>query len=259
MRDLNLVALLLLTALPAPAILAQCAEPSALDVDPGVEPLRVEKSGRRDLRVSWETVLASGYRLHRGRLDRLVANRTYDHRVVAESTPAEATIEKGSRSWYFLVNSDCRASDSGVGRDSDGTERPHGGLISVHVGLQGGMGVFAVDYSLLFPDGEAFTDDDAVTFLGPYARGAPNSPIPVANTNLPGEVRTIALFLQFDPDPSFDPPPDTPLDIQEVLFGYHGTPPTAGRFSVTNCEVTNTDDQLVAETTCLISSHDVLF
>jgi hypothetical protein len=259
MRILTVATLLALAALSAPGASAQCAEPSALDVDPAARPLLVEKIGGGDLLVSWEGVLASGYRLHRGRLDRLHADQAYDHRVVAETAIPEVVLDDGNRSWYFLAQSDCRADDSGLGRDSGGAERPWGGLIAVRVGLQGGAAVFAVQVSLFFPQGEAFTDDDAVAWLGPFAPGQPGGPLTVANPNLPGEVRAVATFIQTSPDPSFDPPPSPPVDILEVTFGYHGVPPAGTDFTIGDCRVRDIENNDVPGTTCLVSLFDVLF
>lgn len=259
MRHLRLLLPLLLATLSAPTALSQCSEPSALDQSPGSEPLRVEKSGSRDLRVSWESVLSDGYRLHRGRLDRLFANEAYDHRVLLESTETEEVIDEPSGSWYFLVNATCRASDSGVGRDSTDRERPFGGLISLRIGLQGGMGVSGTQMTLLHPAAESFTDDDGVEFLGPYAPAAPGTSFGAVNTLLEGQVIVAVTLLPGGPDSSFDPPPDMPIDVIGVLFGYHGSPPAAGDFALDNCSQTDEFGNPLPAVTCSISGFDVLF
>jgi hypothetical protein len=258
MRFSRALAFLLCAALSAPAAHSQCAEPSALDVSPGSEPLRVQKTGR-DLRISWEPVMADGFRLQRGRLDRLFANATYNHRVIEETTETESTRDDFIGDWYFLVNSTCRAGDSGVGRDSGMVERPHGGLISVRVGVQGGMGVSGSQFHLHHPVAEAFTDDDGVSFLGPYAPGAPGTTFGGINTTMEGVVIVVLALLPGGPDSTFDPPPDTPLDITEVVFGYYGLPPLESAFFLSNCSVSDEFGSPVPETTCSISGFDVLF
>lgn len=219
----------------------------------------MQKDGGSDLRISWESVSSDGSRLHRGHLGALFVNQAYDHRVFVETTAAVTTVDEGNHDWYFLVSSDCRASDSGVGRDSGGVERPHGGLISLRIGVQGGAGVFAVQTSLFFPEGEAFPDDDSASFLGPFTPGSPGGPLNLANPNLPGEVRSISTFTQTMPDPSFDPPAMMPLDIEELLFGYHGVPPLAGRFSIGDCRVKDIDALDIPATSCVVAGFDVLF
>lgn len=250
---------LLLAALLAPGARSQCAEPSDLDVDPASEPLRVEKTADGELRISWESVLADGYRLHRGSLGRLAAEGAYDHRVVAETADSEVLVDPPDGPLFFLVNSDCRAGDSGVGRDSGGVERPWGGLVLVSVGLQGGMGVNGVQFLLTHPAERTFTEDDWAVFAGPFADGAPGGPFGVPNANTPGEVRMAVIFGVFDPDPSFDPPPDMPVVVAEVLFGYHGAAPTAPDFEVLECALTDRFGNDIPETQCVLAGVDVLF
>ena len=259
MRLRHVIPALLAAALLAPAALAQCPEPSALDMDPAAEPLRVEKAAGGNLRISWEAVTADTVRLHRGDLGRLHATGSYDHRVVAESPDGEVEIEPPDGPLYFVVNSDCRAGDSGVGRDSSGTERPYGGLVLVTIGLQGGMNVGAAQFVLLHPPARTFTETDWVTFIGPFADGAPGSPFGLPNASRAGEVRVAVLFGAFVPDPSFDPPPDMPLDITEVLLGYHGTAPTAMDFAIEECVISDLFGASIPETECVLSNVDVLF
>lgn len=259
MRVLTLPLALLAAAWFAAAPLAQCPEPSDLDVEPSGVPLLVTKGDGDLLRLTWETVLADGYRLHRGRLDHLIAERSYDHRVVAESLAPELTVDPGPDDAYFLVNSDCPASDSGVGRDSNGVERPWGGLLLVAVGLQGGADVFGAQFVLHHPESLTFTANEDVERVGPYASGAPGNPFGVINANLGGEVRAAMLFGRFDPDPSFDPPPDSPVDVLEVIFGYHGPAPPIGDFTVSGCSTTDFNGNPLPGVSCLVSHYEVLF
>ena len=107
-----------------------CApEPSALDLRPGAEPLRVRKDPA-GLALSWEAVGGGPWDAYRGTIPtKGLASRPlpYDHgdfgacgslvaRVVVPADPG--------LSHYFLAVLRCAAGSSSYGRDSTGAERP---------------------------------------------------------------------------------------------------------------------------------------
>lgn len=102
-----------------------CEEPSALDLRPGAEPLRVTTSGG-GLSLSWEDVPAQVASAYRGTLQSLRTTRAYDHAdfgacAVGGGTTFVVTPADDS---YFVVVGACGAAESSAGRNSFGVERP---------------------------------------------------------------------------------------------------------------------------------------
>ena len=115
------------------------AEPSALDLDPGVVPLSVIKSGA-DLVVSWQDTLPPTDDLYRGTIPttQTMAARSggvraaaYDHgshacAVTGSSATLSGEAAPGTGSFYYIAVARCGATPSSFGRSSDGVERPVG-------------------------------------------------------------------------------------------------------------------------------------
>lgn len=221
-----------LLTLSAGAAAQSCPEPSALDVSPSVEPLRVHRTDGGELQVTWEAVSADWYRLHRGTTTRLAEDGSYDHLPVAEPLVDEVVLPMPSGNRYFVVTAHCGDEKSSAGRSFPaGEERPSGGLAEVMVGLVGSGAVFAADITVTHPRDRTFIEPDAASFIGPFAPGQPGSPFGFASVPAPGEVAGSVTFFQFDPDPSFPPP----ADVLFLRFGFHGPLPTVADFQVTRC------------------------
>ena len=103
---------------PAPAPL----EPSALDLDAFREPLRVSREGA-DLRLEWEDLGPEHtYHAYRGELGRWYSHEAFGWCDRSEPLAMPA-LEPGDH--YFVVAGvGCDGSESSVGRDSGGLERP---------------------------------------------------------------------------------------------------------------------------------------
>ncbi len=108
-----------------PASRAGCCsgDPSALDLDPDVEPLRVARDDATDeLVLTWESGSA-GYRVWEGYLDGLQATGALNDEVVALVSSPLAQLPSPVGNAYFLVTTDCFDLHCTRGRDSSGTER----------------------------------------------------------------------------------------------------------------------------------------
>ena len=103
-----------------------CNEPSALDLDPLVEPLRVAKDVGSSLRLSWEA--GGDGSVYAGTIDLLAASGLYDHHAIGlcAVTGSTATLMPVASREYYVVVRACGATESSYGRDSLGTERPAG-------------------------------------------------------------------------------------------------------------------------------------
>jgi hypothetical protein len=126
MRVLTLLVggLLILTA-NLPAARAGCClgDPSAVDLDPDVEPLRIAIDEATDeLVLTWEAGSAS-YRVWQGDLDDLRVSGALNDAVVARVPSPGARAPRPVRDAYFLVTADCFGLHCTRGRDSSGRER----------------------------------------------------------------------------------------------------------------------------------------
>jgi hypothetical protein len=102
-------------------------EPSARDLDPTVEPLRVSRDGRRSLHLSWQDLPPDPYAVHQGTIASLWVDRRYDHAPVDPTcgvTIPEADVDFPTGNVYFLVTCDCGAGPGSFGRNSFHAERP---------------------------------------------------------------------------------------------------------------------------------------
>lgn len=116
--------LVVLTASPSASRAGCCiGDPSALDLDPNAEPLRVARDDTTDeLVLTWESGSAD-YRLWQGDLDGLFATGTLNDEVVEQATTAAARLPTPGGNAYFLVTTDCFGLHCTRGRDSSGAER----------------------------------------------------------------------------------------------------------------------------------------
>jgi len=111
-----------------------CDEPSALDLDPSVAPLRISKIriGIEHLfHLTWQDVPMIAYDVYRGSIpaDRMMGARAepYDHTAAGacQVFGVEVNIARSERgSQYFLVSARCGPEISSLGRDSFGVEIP---------------------------------------------------------------------------------------------------------------------------------------
>jgi hypothetical protein len=98
-------------------------DPSALDLDPMVEPLRVARDGETgDLDLTWEDKSA-GYRVWQGDLHELRTTGELNDSVVARVSLAHVRLLEPVGGAYFLVSTDCFDLHCTRGRDSRGVER----------------------------------------------------------------------------------------------------------------------------------------
>jgi hypothetical protein len=98
-------------------------DPSALDLDPDAEPLRVALDDATDeLVLTWESGSA-GYRVWEGDLDGLRATGALNDEVVALVSSPEAKLPPLAGNAYFLVTTNCFGLHCTRGRDSTGNER----------------------------------------------------------------------------------------------------------------------------------------
>jgi DNA-binding beta-propeller fold protein YncE len=102
-----------------------CAEPSALDLVASATPLRVRRLGVGSLAVSWQDMPGQAASLYAGTIASLHAG-TYDQADTgACAIPGGATtLPVPAADEYFLVAGSCGATESSLGRDSFGRERP---------------------------------------------------------------------------------------------------------------------------------------
>ena len=103
-----------------------CDEPSALDLRPGAEPLRIARRGA-GLELTWEDVAAPAYEVLTGLLSawRAGAPAPVHERLACDLSTPRATLSPApAADAYFLVASSCGASTSSAGRSSSGAERP---------------------------------------------------------------------------------------------------------------------------------------
>ena len=107
---------------PPPA--APAEEPSALDLAPAVEPLRIARDdAARELVLSWEELgVDSAYAVYRGEIGAF-----YTHGDIGAcdlSAPAvRLPLEPGDQ-YFIAVGVNCAGEESSTGRDSAGAERP---------------------------------------------------------------------------------------------------------------------------------------
>ena len=123
--SLRLAGTLVMLSASLPASRAGCCicDPSALDLDPYAEPLRVIRDDPTDeLVLTWESG-STGYRVWLGDLDGLFATRTLNDEVIEHVPFAEARLPTPGGNVYFLVTTDCYALHCTRGRDSSGVER----------------------------------------------------------------------------------------------------------------------------------------
>ena len=240
----------------AASALAQCDEPSALDVRPTAEPLRVTKSAGGGLVLAWEDVGATGYHVNRGHLDVLWDEQRYDHVTFMQPVTADIDVPLPAGNRYFLVSGDC--ADPSVGRDSDGDERPRSGLARLTVAVAGGADVFGVHVSVLHPPDTALAEGDMVAFVGPFVPGSPGNPMGSVGEAVRGTIDGLVTFTEFTPDPSFDPPVGGSTAVMTFDFGWFGAPPTLAELVVDECDVQNEVPAPVAGATC-DATIDVLF
>jgi hypothetical protein len=99
-------------------------EPSAVDRVPSSEPVRVTRgTGRDGVRVTWEDVAATGYRVYGGRIDALQPSGPRPEPLACgELVPRADLVLPGPGTWLVVV-AGCDANESSYGRDSFGRER----------------------------------------------------------------------------------------------------------------------------------------
>jgi hypothetical protein len=116
--------LVLALAASAPSRAGCClGDPSALDLDPAVEPLRVTRDdATAELVLTWEAA-AGGFRLWEGDLDGLWATNTLNDAIVARPSAPTARRAVPAGNAYHLVTTDCFGLHCTRGRDSRGAER----------------------------------------------------------------------------------------------------------------------------------------
>jgi hypothetical protein len=115
--------LMLATTVPASHAGCCTGDPSALDLDPTVEPLRLTRDGTYDeLVLTWESG-SSAYRVWQGDLDGLFLTSTLNDEVVVRVSSAWARLPSPDGNAYYLVTTDCFGLYCTRGRDSSGGER----------------------------------------------------------------------------------------------------------------------------------------
>lgn len=100
-------------------------EPSALDLRPGVEPLRVTKASGGRLRLTWEDVPGAEADVFRGTIAGFRTASHYDHAPIDACGIAGGATEVDLPSFgaYFVVAGSCGWGNGSCGRDSRGRER----------------------------------------------------------------------------------------------------------------------------------------
>jgi hypothetical protein len=124
--SLLLVATFAVVAAVCPAARAGCCygDPSALDLDPDAEPLRIARDeATGELVLTWESG-SNGSRVWQGDLDILRAAGELNDGVVGRVSLPQAWLPLPAESAYFIVSSDCFDLHCSRGRDSSGAERP---------------------------------------------------------------------------------------------------------------------------------------
>jgi hypothetical protein len=229
---------LLCLVLVAGGARAQCPEPSALDQRPAAEPLRVSKvpGAGGTLAVSWEDVGAADYILYEGSIASL-ASGIYDH--VDFPAPAAGPlldVPMPATDSYFIAASACATGDSSHGRDSDGRERPRPpapATWALTIAVANAPRVFGVQIDV--GHGAPYTVGPGFG-IGPFSTGAAGSPTSLSST-APDTLRVVAVFFEFDPDPSFDAPsaPAPGVEVVEVIARGPDVAPTAADFPILAC------------------------
>lgn len=98
-------------------------DPSAVDLDPEAEPLRVASDPTTgELILTWEA-RSAGYRVWQGDLDALGATAMLNDEIVALVSAPQARLPAPAGNAYFLVSTDCFRLHCTRGRDSTGAER----------------------------------------------------------------------------------------------------------------------------------------
>jgi len=123
--SLLLAGTLVALAATLPSAGAGCCygDPSAVDVDPDVEPLRVaHHHATGELLLTWESV-GAGYRVWEGYVDALLATGTLNDEVVALVSDPQVQLPSPAGNAYYLVTTDCFGLHCTRGRDSRGNER----------------------------------------------------------------------------------------------------------------------------------------
>ena len=116
---------LLALAVITPSTRAGCCfgDPSALDLDPTAEPMRVARDdGTDELVLTWEPGSA-GYRVWQGDLAGLQATGALNDEIVARASSAHVRLPSPAGDVYYLVSADCFDLHCSRGRDSSGAER----------------------------------------------------------------------------------------------------------------------------------------
>jgi len=122
---MRLSGFLLASALAVTGARAGCCigDPSAIDLHPSVEPLRIARNAlSAELVLAWESV-STGYRVWEGNLDLLRDTAALNDEVVARVSSPQARLPVPAGNAYWLVSSDCFGLHCSRGRDSTGTER----------------------------------------------------------------------------------------------------------------------------------------
>lgn len=101
------------------------AEPSAIDLDPMAEPLRVRALRFSSVQLTWQSVDADFYEVRRGSIAALREGR-YDDTALPQCTADESQSVYAESNAYFLVLGRVIERASSAGRDSSGIERPRG-------------------------------------------------------------------------------------------------------------------------------------
>jgi hypothetical protein len=100
-------------------------EPSAPDLRPAAEPLRVRKAGRSALTLTWEDLGGAGANVYQGTIAALQRSGDYDHASAGACglEGARADLPAPPQDAYFLVGGACEWGDGSLGRSSRGRER----------------------------------------------------------------------------------------------------------------------------------------
>lgn len=176
MRASHVVVGALLLFMPLlPASRAGCCygDPSAVDLDPSAEPLRLARSDADDsLVLTWEST-STGYRVWQGDATHLHATGRFDDEIILRVSTAETQLPVPPGNVYFIVTSDCFDLHCTRGRDSDGVERATPGCEILERG-----DVYADAAMCLGPgNGIVRTDAEYLAFASCFfSGGAPDPP-----------------------------------------------------------------------------------